>query len=77
MTSSLTVSYPYEDDLGFIWVDSNTFLADKEEPCFMCKAPTKRLDIHFEGHYCGSAECEEAIRRDLEKLNSVFTEEAS
>lgn len=64
MTNGLT--YPYEDDLGFVWVDSGAFLADKPGPCFICKTQTKRLDVCYDGYYCGSDECEEEIRKDLE-----------
>ena len=60
--------YPHTDDLGFTWVSSTTFLADKEGPCFMCKTLTKRLDVCFEGYYCGSDECDAAIDAELRRL---------
>jgi hypothetical protein len=61
--------YPYEDDLGFTWVDPITFLADREGLCFICKGKTKRLDVCYDGYYCGSDACDEEIRKDLEKYD--------
>lgn len=61
------LDFPHTDDLGFVWVDPNGFQDyTREGKCFICKTPTRRVDIHYEGHYCGSNECEEKIRKDLE-----------
>jgi len=61
--------FPYTDDIGCVWIDQSAWLADRAEPCFICKTPTKRLDVDYSGHYCGSTECEEVIRKDLERSN--------
>ena len=63
------MKFPYTDDIGFVWVDHDGFLTDYEGPCFMCKNLTKRVDVNYEGYYCGSDSCEEAIRQDLERYN--------
>lgn len=61
------MTFPYVDDLGFKWVDHDGFIDDtREGKCFICKTPTRRVDIGYEGHYCRSSECEEQIRKDLE-----------
>lgn len=65
------LDFPYKDDLGFIWVDPDGFIDDSREgKCFICKQPTRRVDISYEGHYCGSTECEEEIRKDLENAKN-------
>jgi hypothetical protein len=47
------------------WYDPMT-LKGSEGPCFVCKRPTDRIDLSFEAPYCGSPECEQQIRLDLE-----------
>jgi hypothetical protein len=61
--------FPYTDEYGFVWMDHSGWLVDKAEPCFICKTPTKRLDVGYQGHYCNSSQCEETIRKDLERAN--------
>ncbi|ASR77463.1 hypothetical protein FDI36_gp058 [Streptomyces phage NootNoot] len=60
--------YPRRDGDGTYWYDPSTLHTDEPGVCFMCKTPTHRLDIDYHGHFCGSDECNEAIRRDLEAL---------
>ncbi|QGH76505.1 hypothetical protein SEA_DAUBENSKI_238 [Streptomyces phage Daubenski] len=61
--------YPRRDGDGTYWYDPSTLHTDEPGICFMCKAPTHRLDIDYHGHFCGSDECNEAVVRDLERLN--------
>lgn len=60
-----SMKFPYTDDIGLVWVDPDGFLAEKAGPCFICKVPTKRVDLAYEGHFCTSDECNEEIRKDL------------
>jgi hypothetical protein len=62
------LDFPYEDDTGTVWLDPSGFHAPFGT-CFICKLLTSRVDIDYQGHYCGSSECEEAIRKNLERAN--------
>lgn len=61
--------YPRRDGDGTYWYDPSTLHTDESGVCFICKRPTNRLDIDYHGHFCGSEECNDFIRQDLERLN--------
>lgn len=71
------LDFPYTDDIGCVWIDHTGWLADTPGLCFICKQETKRLDIDFAGYYCGSNECEEQIRKDLEDANRFMEARAA
>jgi hypothetical protein len=61
--------YPMRDGYGTYWYDPSGFHGDHEENCFICGEFTNRVDIDYHGYFCNSDECNEVIRKDLERLN--------
>ncbi|AXH67389.1 hypothetical protein SEA_WOFFORD_255 [Streptomyces phage Wofford] len=61
--------YPMRDGYGTYWYDPSGFHADSEGECFMCKNLTSRIDIDYHGYFCDSHDCNEAVRKELERLN--------
>jgi len=61
--------YPMRDGYGTYWYDPSGMHSDEPGECFMCRKLTNRIDIDFHGYFCDSEECNEAIRKDLERLN--------
>lgn len=59
--------YPMTVD-GVTWVNSSAFIVEKAGPCFFCGNDTYIVDINFNWYYC--QEDDEAIRKDLEKLDN-------
>lgn len=59
--------YPYTDERGTTWINSNTFMGSHPEPCFICHKPTYRIDLCFEGHFCGEEGCWTAAAEDLKE----------
>lgn len=49
------------------WVDNSTFLSKTKGKCFFCGTPTFRVDINYDGYYCGLDDT--AIAEDLRRLN--------
>lgn len=66
MNDRLIPSYPYEDELGYVWLDPCTFVADGGS-CFFCGKETDRVDINYEAYYCGTHE--EEIAADIRSLD--------
>lgn len=63
------MEFPYVDEYGGMWLDHSGWYKERAQPCFICKKPTHRLDIDYHGYYCMSTECEDFIRKDLERAN--------
>ena len=63
------VEYPYVDELGFEWLDCNTFSTGEFGICFFCGTSTDKIDINFDAYYCGNDD--ESIRRELNKLEAT------
>lgn len=61
--------YPKWDSYETYWYDPSGFHTDVASVCFICERPTHRLDIDFHAHFCGSDECNQRVREDLERLN--------
>lgn len=69
MTSD--VVYPYNDDIGYAWVDPSGFLSVYKKPCFICQRLTNRLDINFDAFFCNSYACNLTIEFDLKEIENV------
>lgn len=61
--------YPKWDGYGTYWYDPSGFHSDDPHVCFICSRPTSRIDIDFHAAFCNSEECNDDVRRDLERLN--------
>lgn len=61
--------YPKWDSYGTYWYDPSGFHSDDPHVCFICERPTSRVDIDFHAAFCGSEECNNRVRQDLERLN--------
>lgn len=59
--------YPRLDGEGTYWYDALGFKAANTGQCFICHAPTDRLDINFFTYFCDSASDNEHIRTVLAK----------
>lgn len=67
---------PKTDDPTFsIEEVTDYILSETVGDCFMCGAKTNRVDLCYNGYYCGSQECEDQIRIELEMLKEGWDEE--
>lgn len=68
---SAEMVFPWTDQYGYVWMDQSAWYEEKAEPCFVCKTPTHRLDIDYQGYYCASPECEKEIWDDLARTDGL------
>lgn len=65
--SNRVITYPYTDEQGYTWTDpSGMITPDKESgPCFICRRYTARIDIDYQGYFCGAYPCMLTIDFDM------------
>jgi len=63
----MDLDYPYLDDTGTLWYDSNGFRTENAGECFICKTLTDRIDINFLTFFCNAPACNDSIHAQLAK----------